>query len=144
MKKSVLVSVLGTQKNEFGEIDRIELLTPGTFFIRDGSYYIVYKETEITGMEGTTTTVKAEPHLVTLNRMGTQDLKQTFEEQVPNASLYVTPYGSMNLTVIPSKVQVSISDEGGIIDLAYELQVDQRKISDNTLTLQITVKEARK
>ncbi|QGG47074.1 DUF1934 domain-containing protein [Heliorestis convoluta] len=141
MKKSVLVSVLGTQKNDVGEVDKIELVTPGTFFLRDQSYYIIYQETEITGMEGTTTTVKVEPQKITLNRMGAQELKQTFEKNKANHSIYATPYGTLNLTVIPSKVEVSMHQEGGTIDLAYELQVDKKKLSDNTL--QIIVKEAR-
>ncbi len=139
MKKDVLVQVKGTQVNDLGEADTIELITVGTFFIRPGSYYIVYNESAISGMEGTTTALKIEPTRVTLNRMGQAELKQTFEKGVWNEGCYVTPYGSMMVGVIPSKVEVDLTDVGGSINLEYELQVGREKISDNMLS--ITVKE---
>lgn len=137
MKKGVLVTVRGTQTNDLGEQDTIELVTPATLFIKPTSYYIIYNESIISGLEGTTTTLKVEPTRVTLNRMGTAELKQTFEVGVLNDGFYVTPYGTMHLSVIPSKVQVDLTDMGGSINLEYELQNGQTKISDNQL--QITV-----
>ncbi|MBC9784553.1 DUF1934 family protein [Heliobacillus mobilis] len=142
MKKDVLVSVLGTQTNDVGEKDTIHLITEGKMFKKPTSYYIVYNESEISGMEGTTTTLKVEPHRVTLNRMGSSEFKQTFEEGVLHQGVYHTPFGSMHLGVIPSKVDVALDDQGGSINLIYELQADQRKLSDNSLL--ITVKEEKR
>ncbi len=139
MKKDVWVQVKGTQMNEIGETDTIELMTEGQLFIRSQSYYIVYNESAISGLEGTTTTLKIEPTRVTLNRMGQAELKQTFEEGVMSEGCYVTPYGTMIMGVIPSKVEVDLTDVGGSINLEYELQVGREKISDNILS--ITVKE---
>jgi uncharacterized beta-barrel protein YwiB (DUF1934 family) len=139
MKKDVLVQVKGTQTNDIGESETIELITEGTLFIKPKSYYIIYNESAISGLEGTTTSLKIEPNRVTLNRMGTAELKQTFEEGVMNEGCYVTPYGTMIIGVIPSKVEVDLTDLGGSINLEYELQVGRQKISDNLLS--ITVKE---
>ncbi|KKM10954.1 hypothetical protein SY88_10865 [Clostridiales bacterium PH28_bin88] len=138
MKKDVLVRVKGVQTNDLGEKDTIELITPGQLFIRPDSYYILYNETEISGMEGTTTSLKVEPSRVTLNRMGTSTQKQTFEKGVLNQGCYVTPYGTMHISVIPSKVQVDLTDMGGSINLEYELQVGQEKISNNELSIIVT------
>lgn len=138
LKKDVLVRVKGVQTNDLGEKDTIELVTPGQLFIRPDSYYILYNETEISGMEGTTTTIKVEPSRVTLNRMGTSTLKQTFEQGVLNEGYYVTPYGTMHISVIPSKVQVDLTDLGGRINLEYELQIGQEKISNNELSITVT------
>ncbi|MGI9862984.1 DUF1934 domain-containing protein [Moorella naiadis] len=137
MKKDVLVRVRGTQTNELGEQDSIELITEGRFFIRDQHYYILYNETYLSGMEGTTTTLKVEPRRVTLNRMGTAEQKTTFETGILNAGFYVTPYGTMRISVLPSKVEVDLTEQGGSINLEYELQLGQEKVSDNQL--QITV-----
>ncbi|MFR9067077.1 MAG: DUF1934 family protein [Faecalibacterium prausnitzii] len=41
------------EKEEF-----VELMTRGSFVQKGGSYYITYKETETTGYEGCTTTLK--------------------------------------------------------------------------------------
>ncbi|MBU7007331.1 DUF1934 domain-containing protein [Phosphitispora fastidiosa] len=140
MSKSVIISVTGTQTNEFGEVDVQELVTTGVYYEKKGTYFIIYSESEITGMPGTTTSVKAEPQRVTLNRMGESQHKQVFETGMRNRGNYITPYGMMYMAVIPSKVDVILTDSGGSINLEYELEVENQKISDNKLSL--TVREA--
>lgn len=140
MNKSVIISVTGTQTNEFGEVDIQELVTTGVYYEKKGAYFIIYNESEITGMPGTTTSVKAEPQRVTLNRMGESQHKQVFETGMRNRGNYITPYGMMYMAVIPSKVDVILTDSGGSINLEYELEVENQKISDNKLSL--TVREA--
>jgi len=139
VKKDVLVTVRGTQKNELGEEETIELITRGNYFLKNQAYYIIYNESEISGMEGTTTSLKAEPRKVTLNRMGTSELKQVFEEGTLNLSNYVTPFGAWVMGVIPTKVEVYLTDMGGSINLEYELNNGTEKVSDNKLS--ITVEE---
>ena len=41
-----------------GETEQIELMTRGSFTLREGSYHITYRETETTGYEGNVTTLK--------------------------------------------------------------------------------------
>ncbi|MDW7675478.1 MAG: DUF1934 domain-containing protein [Bacillota bacterium] len=137
MKREVLVKVKGTQTNDLGEQDTIEFITEGSFFVKEQGYYIVYNESILSGMEGTTTSLKIEPQKVTLNRMGTSELKQTFEEGVFNSGFYITPYGTMQLAVIPSKVEVDLTDAGGSINLEYELKTGREKISDNQLLISV-------
>lgn len=139
VRKQVLVTVKGTQKTEWGDEDTIELITVGSLYIKDNCYYIVYSESEISGMEGTTTTIKVQPSRVILNRMGTSEVRQEFEEGVLNHGNYVTPYGAMKLTVMPTRVQVDLTEQGGSINLEYGLTIGSEKISDNKLL--ITVEE---
>lgn len=139
VNKEVIISVKGTQLNEFGEVDEQELITKGSLFLKKGAYFIIYNESELTGMSGTVTTLKVEPTRVTLNRMGTSAQKQVFERGVPNRGNYITPFGKMVMGVIPSKVEVNLTDLGGSINLEYVLEVGNEKISDNLLS--ITVKE---
>lgn len=141
MKKDVLITIKGSQTNDIGELETIELITNGTFFTRASNYYLIYKESSLTGMEETTTSLKAEPSKVTLNRMGKNQLKQVFEVGIHNNCVYITPYGRIVLGVRSSKVQVDLTDEGGSINLEYELEVGKDKVSDNKLS--ITVKEVR-
>lgn len=137
MKKAVWVTVTGKQINELGEEETIELMTHGKFFVKDDSFYIIYSETELSGMEGTTTSVKAEDSKVTLNRMGTSEHKQIFEVGVLNESNYVTPFGRMWLKVLPSKVDIDLDSSGGQIDLEYELVIGRDKVSDNKLSINV-------
>ena len=137
VKKQVLVRVKSTQVNQEGEIEAMELVTPGTFFIKGKNFYLLYNETELTGMEGTTTSLKIEPNRVTLNRMGTTAHRTTFEEGTWSSGLYVTPYGAIEMSVWSTKVEADLSEEGGSINLKYELQLDREKISNNSLEITV-------
>ncbi|MEW6172739.1 MAG: DUF1934 domain-containing protein [Bacillota bacterium] len=139
MEKEVLVTVKGTLTDDLGDQETIELITPARYFCRSADFYIVYHESELSGMAGTITTLKAEPSRVTLNRMGAQELKQIFEVGIPNRGNYVTPYGSMFCDVFPRKVEVDLTDIGGSINLEYELALDRQPIGCQALS--ITVRE---
>jgi len=120
-----------------GEEDNIELVTEGRLYRRDCSYYILYQETCLSGLEGTLTSLKIEPTRVVLNRMGGTAQRQSFEEGVWHQIYYVTPYGAIRVGVIPSRVDVDLTERGGSINLEYELQIDQEKVSDNRLSITV-------
>ncbi|PKM47953.1 MAG: DUF1934 domain-containing protein [Firmicutes bacterium HGW-Firmicutes-8] len=140
MNKEVIISVTGTQLNEYGEVDSQELITTGSYYLKNGAYFIIYSESEVTGMSGTTTFLKAEPDRVTLNRTGTSRQKQVFESGQRRRANYITPFGVMYVAVTPSIVEVNLTDAGGSINLEYVLEVENEKISANKLSL--TVREA--
>lgn len=140
MKKEVIIQIIGKQTNEAGETDNQEFITKGVIYRRENAYYIIYSESEVTGMEGTTTSLKAQSDIVTLNRMGSNEQKMVFQMGVKHKSNYVTPHGLIQIAVNPSLVEVSLTDTGGHINLEYELEVENRKFSQNILTL--TVREA--
>lgn len=139
MHKEVIVRVKGVQHTEWGDEDTIELVTQGRYYRKADCYYIIYNETEATGMEGTTTSLKAQADRVILNRMGTSELRQEFELGVESQANYVTPYGAMRITVIPSRVDIDLTEQGGNINLEYELSIGNDKIGNNKLC--ITVEE---
>ena len=57
MEENYLITIKGTMEQD-GHSDSVELMTHGSFLQRDGNFYIIYKETEATGYDGCTTTVK--------------------------------------------------------------------------------------
>ena len=69
-----------------GETEQIELMTRGSFSMRDGSYYITYRETETTGYEGNVTTLKiaADASRVALLRFGPQASQLIIEKGRPD------------------------------------------------------------
>lgn len=138
MRKEVLVTVTGTQTSEEGEEDTIKLVTTGSYFQKKSFYYIVYRESEASGMQGATTSIKAEPDRVTLNRMGTSEFRQVFQKGMHNEGNYVTPYGAMYIRVLPWKVEVDLGEGGGSIDLEYEIEAGAQKLGYNRLNITVT------
>lgn len=139
MEKRVLISVAGTQQFDEGHDEEQEFLTVGTFDVQEGIFRILYKESDITGMEGVTTTLRIEPNYVILNRMGTAEVTQEFRPGVLYRSTYITPFGDLLLSVLPNEVESDLTAQGGRISLKYNLFVDDKFVSHNALV--ITIKE---
>lgn len=137
----VWVRVEGTRTDETGEGETIVFETQGRLYRRGEAYYLVYQESELAGMEGTTTTLKLEPGRVTLNRMGSVSQKQVFEEGKVDRGEYTTPFGRMPCEVRPSRVEVSLTANGGHINLEYELLLAYQSLGFQVL--RITIREAR-
>lgn len=59
--KPVLVSVQSIQRDPEGQELKIELVSEGKYYVKDGTQYIVYEESELTEMKGVTTVIKVLP-----------------------------------------------------------------------------------
>jgi uncharacterized beta-barrel protein YwiB (DUF1934 family) len=139
VRKEAVIQVIGTQTYSDGSDDQMDFTTTGTFHRREGAYYIIYRESAITGMEGVTTSLKIEPEKVTLNRMGAADYKQVFEIGIHHRSTYVTPQASFYLGVETKEMEIHLTEHGGHITLKYNLFTEDDLLSQNTL--RIIIKE---
>lgn len=136
MKKAV-VNVRGVQKDLHGDDNSIELVAFGHVSKKADRLYVTYKETELTGLEGTTTLLKIEKHGITLIRTGSIQQKQEFCLGKKSFSEYTTPYGTMNLGIFTKKMLMEDSDSGYHIFIEYELEIDGQAQSSNTLSIMV-------
>lgn len=135
-KKDVIISFKGIQDDGVDK-DVVELLTEGKYYKKGNNYYITYDETELTGMDGTTTTVKVEGEKVTLLRFGKNNTQLIFEKGQNHLCCYETEFGSFTVGVRSEKVAVDISDNGGEISAKYKIEVDNSPIGVNDFYMQI-------
>lgn len=124
MKREVVLSIRGRQTYEGQEPDVIELVTEGFMEFRDGGWDISYEESDLTGMEGVTTTFRVEPKMVTLSRTGRLRSQMIFQEGVVHESLYQTEFGALMLSVCAKQVFFDIVPDGGTIDLVYTIDIE--------------------
>ena len=124
MKKAVVLSLRGTQNYEGQEPDVIELVTEGTMEFRDGGWDISYEESQLTGLEGVTTTFRVEPGTVILERTGNLRSRMVFRKDVPHDSLYQMSFGTMMITVCAKYLFFDIVEDGGVIDLVYSIDIE--------------------
>lgn len=124
MKKNVALSIRGRQTYADQEPEVIELLTDGTMEFRNGGWEIVYEESELTGLEGVTTMFRVEPGKVILNRTGKLRSEMIFEEGVAHESLYQMAFGALMISVKATSVFFDILPDGGVIDLVYNIDIE--------------------
>jgi len=135
--KEVLLEVTSTQSYAEGSTDSIEYRVLGTLHKRGDILYLVYPEPETTGIVGVTTSLKIEPHKVTLNRMGTLEHKQVFERGMFHSSTYVTPQACFSFQVYTEDMEINLTEQEGKLTLKYSLFSDKHLISKNILRINI-------
>lgn len=140
--KDVSITIQGRPAYEEQGEDMVELLTKGTLAIGDkeGHYDLSYEESELTGMQGTTTTFKITPRRILLMRSGPVNNQMLFEEGRRHTAVYATPYGNLQVGVKASHVFSSIGEGGGDMEIDYAIEIDHAMAGENSL--RIRVKEA--
>ncbi len=124
MKRDVVLCIQGRQSYGGQEPEVIELTTEGTMEFRDGGWDVAYQESALTGLEGVTTTFRVEPGKVILTREGALHSQMVFQEGVEHDSLYQMPFGALLLTVRATSVFFDIVPDGGVIDLSYNINIE--------------------
>ena len=140
MEKEVVISIKGMQQYEGALPDAVELVTAGRL-ARDGTgYTLSYQESELTGLEGTLTTIQVDGGQVTLMRVGEFNSQLVFQEGRRHLSMYNTPYGAMSIGVNTRHLMASLTDQGGDIEVDYTIEVDHALAGRNVF--RINVKES--
>ena len=124
MSRSVILSIEGRQRYVGQEPDVIRLDTEGVMTYHDGGWDITYEESELTGLAGVTTTFRVEPGKVTLTRTGSLVSTMVFQEGVSHDSLYQMEFGALMISVQATRVFFDIVEDGGTIDLVYNIIIE--------------------
>ncbi|KEH97650.1 DUF1934 domain-containing protein [Clostridium massiliodielmoense] len=135
MGKDALISIKSDQVGI--EDGKIEVMTKGKLYKKNDLYYAVYEETEISGMKGTTTTLKIGSDKFSLVRMGTTNAKINFEKDNKDLSLYNTPYGVLELVVDTKKLNIDVNENGGSILVRYNMALTGHKPIKTSLSIDI-------
>ena len=61
---------------------------------------------------------------MTLTREGALSSQMIFQKDVVHESLYQMPFGALMLSVKATRVIFEISPEGGVIDLSYDISIE--------------------
>ena len=140
MGKEVIISIKGMQDFEQTGKDSIELVTRGSLGRDEGVLTLTYEESELTGLEGTLTTIQVEPERVTMMRTGQVNTQMVFQEGRRHLAMYNTPYGAMAVGVNTRHLYAELGEEGGDIEIDYNIEIDHMVAGRNVF--QINVKQA--
>lgn len=122
MEKSAVISI-----RSFSDLDKdevIEVVTPGKFHLGESEFKAVYEESEISGMDGTTTTLVIKDDVLVLEREGSTSTRMEFNKGEDVISLYNTPYGMMNINISTKELDIDMDEDGGVIYTKYVLGLE--------------------
>ena len=139
MIKKAIISICSTQ--DIGEKEKIEVVTVGEFSINGDEFIATYDETEISGMEGTKTTLKIRGNKVVLHREGTTSTKMEFQKNNTQVALYNTPYGMLELKTSTKELDLDVNEKGGNISIKYHLIAGGQEPIKTNLDMKIKVED---
>lgn len=138
MEKNVIISIKGKQSYPQSPPEIIELVTEGVLEDRgDEGITLSYRESEVTGLEGTLTTIQVEPRRVTLQRVGSVNSQMVFEEGRRHLSMYDTPYGALAVGIHTRKMRSSLDSKGGDVTIYYALEIEHGHAGQNMFHINV-------
>ena len=133
----VILTVRGEQYYDGVDPDSTELMTEATLEVTEDGLRFWYEESELTGMEGTTTTFVIRGPRVTLIRAGKVNSQMVFEEGMQHTSLYETPFGELTVDVQTSSLKHNLTERGGIMEIKYSIAVEHTVTGRNCFKIRV-------
>ena len=119
------------------EPDSLEFFTDGQYLFRDNVGCLSYLESEVTGLEGTRTSVIVMPDQVVVDRDGTITSRMVFKEGLKNSFLYNTPFGQATLGVDTRHIRQSVDESGGQVEIDYVVDMEHAVVARNKFSITI-------
>ena len=143
MTKEVLLTISGLHLDAFStETDEenvpIEVITPATYYLKNGKHYILYDEM-IEGMLGSiknTIKITGDSKLE-MKKSGITNSNMVFEKEKINVTQYDTPYGEMMLGVYTKDMKVNVTEDNIDVSIAYALDVNSEKVADCDIVINV-------
>ena len=106
----------------------------------DGRISLSYDETELTRMEGSTTTVtfaEDDPGTVTMLRFGSVTTTLVFEQERRHICVYETPIMPFEICIYARRVQNDLTMDGGSMLLDYLIEIHGAKAERTLFELHV-------
>lgn len=137
MMKDVVISMHSVQNSDSDDKELLDFSTDGSYFLDGDTACFSYLESEVTGLEGTRTSVFVRPNEVIIDRDGLVRGRMVFRERENNRFLYDTPYGSATLGIKTLSIRHSFDANGGELELDYVLNMEHAVVSQNKFLIKV-------
>ena len=141
--KDVMIRIVATQSGDDPreQTDLAEFSTEGQMECRDGVGTLTYPESELTGMEGTITTIAFDAEGAVLTRRGNLTGRMVFTPGERNTFLYETPYGSTTVGLETQRYSSTLTEQGGELLIDYVIDFDHAYVGIHHMRIIVTEKK---
>lgn len=124
------------------EEEQLEFMTEGKFYEKDDSIYLSYDESEFSGMEGCTTSLKITGDKIQMRRFGHSvplDTEIQFEKGKRFTGYYDTPFGAVEMEVLTNDIVNNINKDAAKGTLNIDYHISLRGLSEGRNRLDIEI-----
>lgn len=140
--KDIMLRIIGKQiSTDAAHEDQIEFITEGKIFEKNQATYLVYEESEVSGMPGCKTSLKLKGDIIKMKRFGDNvglDTVIEFQKGVRYEGFYDTPFGAIEMEVLTNDLVNNLTPDGkGSIDIDYHVSLKGLSEGRSKLNIQI-------
>lgn len=144
MDKEVLIHVRGLQTIESdGDQEPIEIVVPGEYYFRNGSHYLRYEEILEDFAEPTINYIKISPRGMEVRKKGVVNVHMVFEQGKKNMTYYTTPYGTIEMGIAATNLDLEENESGLNMKVDYALDMNQEHVADCYLAIKAQPKNCK-
>lgn len=140
--KDIMLKIIGKQITIETEEDQLEFVTEGKYYEKGDSVYLVYDESQFSGMEGCTTSLKITGDKIRMKRYGNSiglDTEIEFEKGKRFKGYYDTPFGSVEMEVLTNDIVNNIKKSEGSGSLNIDYHISLKGLSEGRSKLDIQI-----
>ena len=144
MDKEVLIHVRGLQTIDAdGDQEPVEIVVPGQYYFRNGSHYLRYEEILEDFAEPTINYIKISPKGMEVRKKGVVNVHMVFEQGKKNMTYYTTPYGTIEMGIAATNMNLEENDGSLDMKVDYALDMNQEHVADCYLAIKSQPKDCK-
>lgn len=125
--KEIMVKIKGRQITRDSGEDTMELITEAKLYKRGEALYLLYEESELSGIPGCKTRLRLRDGKVQMKRFGEGagiGNEIEFEKGKRYNGIYETPFGAIQMEVLTNEIESTLSEEGsGHLNIDYSISL---------------------
>ncbi len=143
MTKEVLITIRGLQFVSQGDdSEPVEVVTPGEYYFKNGSHYLLFEEITEGFTETTKNMMKFSKGHLEVRKKGLIDVNMVYELNRKTISYYQTPFGVMHMGIAATGFDQKESEDEMELKVDYALEMNEAFVADCTITINIKSREA--
>ena len=143
MEKEVLLALKGLQfaMDEEGA-QALETITPAEYYKKNDSHYVIYDEVTEGFRDTTKNIIKFTGSQMEVTKKGLVNVHMVFEQGKKNMTFYSTPYGTLQMGIAATGLELEEKEDGINMKVDYALEMNEEHVADCYLTVQAQSKHS--
>ena len=141
MQKEVLIFMTSIQRGGTVGEDKLEVITAGQYYLKNGKHYITYEDVSEDGRTRERNIIKIREDRAEVIKKGETSVHMIFEKDKKNYSCYDVPYGKMMVGLETSRMEVTEEEDRLELRLEYRLEMDDQHIADCLVEIRVESKD---
>lgn len=123
---NAVIFIRNNQIYENGKNESLEITTEGRFVLKNGTYFLLYKEYNEFGECSVILRISNE--MVSMRRKGVSNARMDYKKGLHQEVLYTVPYGDLIIDLDTDSVEIELDEtSGGKIRICYSLSISGEK-----------------